>query len=148
MGDGLIDSEALRMAGTTLQLGRALDQSCRRADDQLGVVDLSVLRQLERGNDLPSRVARALRLDPGRVTRIIDQLVPMGYVQREADAVDRRRCRLLLTPAGKDRLERGRHDVTEAMTGLLAGLTEEQRRELQRGLDGVRRVLDELAAAT
>jgi DNA-binding MarR family transcriptional regulator len=143
----LIDSEALRMAGTTLQLGRALDQCCRRADDQLGVVDLSVLRQLERGNDLPSRVARALRLDPGRVTRIIDQLVPMGYVQRETDTVDRRRCRLRLTPAGKHRLELGRRDLTEAMNGLLSALTEGQRDELRRGLDAVRLVLDQIGTA-
>lgn len=143
-----MDSEALRMASTTLQLGRSLDSFCRqRADDGLAVVDLSVMRQLERGNDLPSRVARALRLDPGRVTRIIDQLVALDYVEREPDQEDRRRCRLLLTPSGQSRLDQGKRTLTEGMTELLEGLSSEQREDLQRGLDAVRRVLDAVSVA-
>lgn len=131
------------MATTTLQLGRSLDSYCRqRSDDALSVVDLSVLRQLERGNDLPSRVARALRLDPGRVTRIVDQLVALKYVEREPDQEDRRRCRLHLTESGQARLNQGKRMLTSGMTEMLEGLSTDQREDLQRGLDAVRRVLD------
>lgn len=131
------------MASTTLQLGRTLDSFCRqRANDGLGVVDLSVLRQLERGVELPSRVARALRLDPGRVTRIIDQLVSLQYVEREPDNEDRRRCKLHLTGIGQTRLNEGKRTLTAGMTEMLDGLSVDQREDLQRGLDAVRRVLD------
>jgi len=123
---------------------RALDQQVRSAAsvDHLDLLDVSILRQVERGADLPSVIARTLRLDPGRVTRIIDHLVELRYVLRTADAEDRRRCRLQLTQAGEERLGAGKADVAAAMSRVLDGLSEEELAGLESGLEGVRRILD------
>ncbi|MDQ2741485.1 MAG: MarR family winged helix-turn-helix transcriptional regulator [Chloroflexota bacterium] len=139
-----IDPDALRLAGTLLLMVRELDHQVRQvgSDELLSVTDLSVMRQIESGNDLPSLVARALRLDPGRVTRITDTLVSLGYVDRREDEEDRRRCRLTLTSTGLQRLKVGQAAVSSAMNHLLGDLTPEERDDLAIGIECVRRVLD------
>lgn len=137
-----IDYDPLRMAATVAQLARALDQLVRQqGEDGLGLAELSVLRQVERGVNLPSKVARALRLDPGRVTRLVDRLVEMGYICRGPDEEDRRRSRLSLTREGTERLRSGRGVVAAVTMDFLAPLTQEERDSLARGLDAVRQVL-------
>jgi MarR family transcriptional regulator for hemolysin len=136
--------DALHYAGTLLRLVRALDQQLRTATgpDPLSVLELSVLVRIDRGVDLPSLLARTLRLDPARVTHMVDRLVTRGYIVREVDPKDRRCWRLHLTPQGTQRLDEGLADMRTAMEALLDGLTEEERAGLMLGLDGVRRLVD------
>lgn len=140
-----IDPDMLRLAATLLRMSRELDHDVRHAspNEPLSVADLSVMRQIERGRDLPSLVARALQLDPGRVSRITDTLVTLGYISRSEDQADRRRCRLELTPTGLERLRAGQSDVSAAMQRLLEGLSDAERQGLTHGLEGARRVLEE-----
>ena len=135
--------DALYYAGTLLRLVRTLDQRLRAATgpDPLTTTELGVLGQIDHGVDLPSLLARALRLDPARVTHVADRLVARGYIAREVDPKDRRCWRLRLTPLGRQRLEEGRADVRAAMEVLLGGLTEEERAGFLRGLEGVRRLV-------
>lgn len=137
-------TDVLRMVGTLALLMRSLDQRVRaaRQAEALSIADLSVLRQIERGVDLPSAVARALRLDPARLTHISDRLVERGYVERAPDQQDRRRWRLRMTAAGTARLRRGQEDILEIMDDVLAGISAEERAELAHALQAVRRVLD------
>jgi len=90
-------------------------------------------------------VARALRLDPARVTHITDRLVAQGYIERTVDEADRRRWRLRLTASGRTRLKAGQNHVVASIDHLLAGLSDDERAGFLRGLEGVRRVLDVLA---
>ncbi|MDQ2829920.1 MAG: MarR family winged helix-turn-helix transcriptional regulator [Chloroflexota bacterium] len=138
--------DALRGAGTIVLLARTLDQQLRlsAAPDAPAFADLSVLRQIERGVDLPSQVARALRLDPARVTHITDRLVAQGYIERTVDDADRRRWRLRLTTSGCARLKAGQDHLAASMDHLLTGLSDDERAGFLRGLEGVRRVLDGL----
>jgi DNA-binding MarR family transcriptional regulator len=135
--------DALHYAGTLLRLVRTLDQQLRAATgpDSLTTTELGVLGQIDHGVDLPSLLARTLRLDPARVTHVADRLVARGYIVRAVDPRDRRCWRLHLTPLGRQRLEEGRADVRAAMEALLGGLTEEERTGLLRGLEGVRRLV-------
>ena len=135
--------DALYYAGTLVRLVRALDQQLRAATgpDPLTTTELGVLGQIDHGVDLPSLLARTLRLDPARVTHVADRLVARGYIVRAVDPRDRRCWRLHLTPLGRQRLEEGRADVRTAMEALLDGLTEEERTGLLRGLEGVRRLV-------
>src|SRR5947209_19062295 len=102
--------DALSTARTYVRLVRLLEQQTRSElnEEPLTLTEMGVLGQIERGQTLPSMIARALALDPARVTRITDHLFALGYVQREADPEDRRRCPLRLTAEGTERLERGR----------------------------------------
>jgi DNA-binding MarR family transcriptional regulator len=132
---------------TLLTLVRAAGEQFRRLDgeDDLSLTDLTILAGIERGFDLPSVLARTLHLDFARVSRVTEQLHRLGYLEREADPVDRRRCRLRLTDAGRERLERGRADLSVVMAGLADGLTEDERAGLEHAVEGVRRVLKGLA---
>jgi DNA-binding MarR family transcriptional regulator len=132
---------------TLLTLLRTAGEHFRRLDGEgdLSLTDLSVLAGIERGFDLPSLLARTLHLDFARVSRVTELLHRLGYVAREIDPADRRRCRLRLTDAGRERLQRGRADLTRVMAGLGEGLTDDERAGLEQALDGVRRVLRALA---
>jgi DNA-binding MarR family transcriptional regulator len=134
--------DPFRMAGTLLLLVRSLAQELRPAEDDLDLADLSVLRQIERGRDLPSAIARALRLDPGRVSRIVEGLERQGYIARRQDPEDRRCWHLQLTESGSDRLTHGKHEIREAMRSLLQGLSDADLAALERGLESARRELE------
>jgi DNA-binding MarR family transcriptional regulator len=146
MGDSALVStevDALRLAGSLVQLARALDQALRAAtsDNPLTLAELGVLSNVNRGVDAPTLIARALRLDPARITHVTDKLVACGYLERAPDPEDRRRWRLGLTDRGMARLRAGRSDTGAAMEALLAGLTPEELAGLMLGLEGVRREL-------
>jgi DNA-binding MarR family transcriptional regulator len=140
--------DALSTARTYIRLVRLLGQQTQAETDEesLTITEMGVLGQIDRGHTLPSMIARAMALDPARVTRITDHLFALGYVQREADPEDRRRCPLRLTDQGVERLERGRLHFSTAMAGILRGLTEEELAALRVGTDGLARVLDEARA--
>lgn len=136
-------SDPFRTVGTLLLLVRALAQQLRdEGADDLDLADVSVMRQIERGRDMPSAVARALRLDPGRVSRIVDGLERAGYVARRQDPDDRRCWHLHLTESGTERLQRGKGEIRSAMEALLRGLSDEDRAALEAGLEAARRDLE------
>jgi DNA-binding MarR family transcriptional regulator len=140
--------DALSTARIYIRLVRLLEQQtrCDPNDEPLTLTEVGVLGQIDRGRTLPSTIARMLALDPARVTRITDHLFALGYVQREADPDDRRRCPLRLTEAGGERLERGRLLFGNTMAEILEGLTEEELAGLHLGNNGLARVLDQATA--
>src|SRR5829696_6044575 len=103
-----------RWAATTVQ--------ANRGGQDLSLRQLAVLYLIREGALFPSELARQLRISPAVVTGLLDRLAQRGYLQRLADASDRRRLRLVLTD-----------------TGLAAGLE-----SLVRALDLLERVVDAL----
>ncbi len=137
-------NDTLRLYGVLLRLVRVVEQRTHALAEpgDVALPELGVLGQVERGVDAPSKIARALRLDPARVTHLTDRLVALGYIERLADESDRRRFRLRLTEAGAAWLRRGREHARRSMDTLLGALSDEEREGLLHGLDGVQRVLD------
>ncbi len=124
-------------------LSRAIDHEVRQGGpDSLSMAEVSVLGQVDRGAKLPSAIARALQLDPGRVTRITDQLVSLGYITREIDPDDRRRCLLRLTDTGRTRIALARQNIASAINRLLSSLDPEERAALIGALEHVRTLLE------
>ena len=134
-------TDSLMTAAALTGFARALNARLRETSGGLALVDLNVLSGIGKGYDLSSTLVRKLMLDAPRVSRIVEGLVAAGYVRREADSDDRRRCRLRLTPSGAERLERGQADLAAAMDDLLRGLSDEERAGLERAVPGMRRVL-------
>jgi DNA-binding MarR family transcriptional regulator len=132
-----------REVGTLLLLVRVVDQQLRAATapNPITIAELSVLASVARGIDSPSIVARRLRMDPARVTHVVDGLVEEGALTREVDPADRRRWRLALTESGSHRLTDGQDKLRVAMEMELEGLTREERQALSVGIAGVLRVL-------
>ena len=135
--------DALGLAGGLLKFARILDQQVRlaRPEDGLNLAELSVLGAVAAGHDTPSAIARAVRLDPARITHISDRLVSLSYLRREPDQLDRRRWRMHLTTTGEKRAEDGRSDVDTSMRRLLVGLTQAEIDGMLRALEGIRRVV-------
>ena len=130
------------MVGTMLRFVRVIDQQFRRSSPGTSLTDLSVLVQMNQGIDTPSSLADALHLDRPRVTRITDHLVDLGYIEREEDQEDRRRCRLHLTSSGEAFLEDAGIAAAQAVHGLLDPLSAADRDALLRGLSAVRPIVD------
>jgi DNA-binding MarR family transcriptional regulator len=141
--------DALWQVGAMLHLLRALDQQLRSVGpDAASLAEVSVLSRVAQGFELPSQVARALRMDPARVTHLVDRLVTLDALTRTVDPTDRRRWRLGLTDRGTIYLAEGKENIRAALETLLIGLTDDERAAFSAGLVGVRRVLDELPASS
>jgi DNA-binding MarR family transcriptional regulator len=66
--------------------------------------------------------------DSGALTRVVDQLVERGLVERTRDNVDRRKVNLRLTPAGSSTIE---GSIPHVVTILKTGLCNFSNREVQ-----------------
>jgi DNA-binding MarR family transcriptional regulator len=84
---------------------RALARLARHVEHALDPLELSlpqyrVLSLLGDGSSASSALAGRLAVSPPSVTAVVDGLVTRGLVERQADAADRRRLTLQLTPDG------------------------------------------------
>lgn len=62
---------------------------------------LALKRLGEDGPMAPGELARVLNYNPGALTRLLDKLEQLGYLQRVPDPNDRRSLRLQLTASGR-----------------------------------------------
>lgn len=73
----------------------------------------------------------------------VDDLVEKQVVCRSADATDRRRVALTLTPAGEQLVATARRPAQEAIGTMIGRLSPEERERLRDGLTILRRLLTE-----
>ena len=108
---------------------RALARLARHVEQALDPLDLSlpqyrVLALLGDGSTASSALAGRLAVSPPSVTAVVDGLVARGLVERHADAEDRRRLTLVLTPAGA-KLLRAADAAVDARLGEIAEYLED-----------------------
>ena len=94
-----------------------------------------------------TELANFTAIDRTTLTRIADQLVASGYVERSADAKDRRQVRLSLTPVGSEVHRKALLVVFELNGRLLEAVPETERRTAARVLQEIVRALAPNAAA-
>lgn len=80
----------------------------------------------------PSALADALMLSRAGMTGRLDRLESAGWVQRIADAGDRRAVRVALTERGRELVDSVVTEHTANETRMLSALTAAERRELDR----------------
>ncbi|MEJ1922890.1 MarR family transcriptional regulator [Microbacterium sp. KHB019] len=79
-----------------------------------------------------SALGEAIGVDQPRASRLVQQGVQRGLVQREADPEDGRRTRIALTDEGR-RIARGmRGERREVLSKALESFTDEEKNELAR----------------
>lgn len=88
-----------------------------------------------------TELANFTAIDRTTLTRIADQLVATGYVERKGHAQDRRQVRLELTPAGVQIHRRALFLVFELNSRLLGGVPETRGRAAARVLQAIVRNL-------
>ncbi|MFC4115168.1 MarR family winged helix-turn-helix transcriptional regulator [Nonomuraea zeae] len=117
-------------------------------DDDLSLLDGTMLRLLDRGEDPTVRELAALigRSD-SRTSRIVDRLVRRGLVAREEDERDRRVRRVRLTGRGEALLQRIDRLRVETQAELWRHVTDDDRIVLIQAMEiyakAARRIRDE-----
>lgn len=117
------------------------------ADDGIAITHLQfqVIAWLGRlGLCSASRLAQGLGHDAGALTRVIEKLVQRGWVQREAQADDRRIVNLRLTDAGSAVWAQGYAHYVRINACAVRGLSAAERQQL---IDLLARVADALETA-
>ncbi|MGA5764615.1 MarR family winged helix-turn-helix transcriptional regulator [Nonomuraea bangladeshensis] len=82
------------------------------------------------GSRSQRELAATLAIDPSDVTKVLDELVSAGHVERTRDPRDRRRIHVKLTPAGVDALADLAAEVSAVGDEVLAPLDAAERAQL------------------
>ena len=94
-----------------------------------------------RGRASPGELARALKLDPGYLTRINWRLTELGLTASLPDEKDRRSNSLALTAEGEEAFEQLDEATDDLVAGLIAPLDAGKKRELADAMRAIRSVL-------
>jgi MarR family transcriptional regulator for hemolysin len=102
---------------------------------ELTVPQFRALRYVERhpGTDLTG-VATHLGMSPSSASALVERLSRAGHVDRTPDPDERRRIRIVLSPDGKEAVDRAVQGTRSWLTGELRGLTAGERRDLEAAL--------------
>lgn len=90
-----------------------------------------------------AELAARERVSAPSMSRTVNELVDRGFVAREADATDRRRQLLTVTPGGREALAAARRERDEWMTTRLGALSPADRATLEQATQIINKMLDE-----
>lgn len=79
-----------------------------------------------------SAVGEAIGVDQPRASRLVQQAVERGFVQREADPEDARRTRIALTDDGRRVATGAKGERRQKLAGALEAFTDAERQDLAR----------------
>lgn len=131
------DALGFLLADVTRQMRRAFQK--RFADSFLTMAQARVLVYVARQEGLRQiDLADLLDVQPITLTRLIDQLVDGGVVERRSDPTDRRAHLLYLLPTAKAHLESIEQVTKTIREESLGGLTERQVTDLLATLQKMR----------
>jgi len=99
---------------------------------------LKMLREFQEEGLNQQELSEKLVVTKSNVVGLIDRLEKSGYVERKKHLSDRRCYRLGLTRKGKRLVEGLEVIYFKKVNQLLQGLTQEEKKELIRALEGVR----------
>ena len=77
----------------------------------------------------PSQLAASMKTTTGRVSALLSALEKKGQITRESDPDDRRVVHVNLTEAGRERAERQRESMREAICWIFSQMGERRTRE-------------------
>jgi DNA-binding MarR family transcriptional regulator len=128
------------------ELRVALAKSTRRIRSRRGAADLpdpqfNVLAILLREGPLsPGALADTEHVQPPTMTRTVNALVDLGFVQKSGHPTDRRQVVVTLTPAGEAEVRETRRRRDAWLADQLRVLTPDERRTLGRAAELLRRI--------
>lgn len=84
-----------------------------------------------------SGIASAMHTTSSAATQLIESLVQIGFIERSADASDRRKVQLKLSSKGDKAFEQFHNDLQQRIARLLAPLSTAELNQLFRVLDKI-----------
>jgi len=91
-----------------------------------------------------TEIGERLQLARAQMTHLIDKLVELEMVERQADSADRRVTNIVLTDKGRAFLEEHGGNIWKATKELVSGLTDEELADLSASLERLRDILSRL----
>jgi DNA-binding MarR family transcriptional regulator len=109
---------------------------------------ISVLLHVSRARRIRlSELAGAEGLNPTLLSRAVGHLADAGLLERVSDPADRRAAWVEVTAAGQRLSERIRRERTDALSGALDGLTDDERTQIESVLPALERLAEQLKGA-
>jgi|HigsolmetaAR201D_1030396.scaffolds.fasta_scaffold00591_10 DNA-binding MarR family transcriptional regulator len=103
------------------------------ANHDINFTQWIILTKLREGSAVTAGdLCRAMRHDTGALTRVLDQLEELDYVERVRSQTDRRVVELHLTPAGRKRSQEFVPLVVDLLNEALADFSKTEFQELKR----------------
>lgn len=148
--DGTSRAEAIDLVATTLAPGasRLTRLLMRSGSHELSRTDVGVLLTLLDGPRRITELAATEALAQPTVTQLVDKLQRRGLVARERSGEDRRVVLVVISAAGRERLEALRARSREVVRETLKGLSGEELAELVAAAATLERLVETLQQRT
>jgi DNA-binding MarR family transcriptional regulator len=110
---------------------------------ELTFAQLRILMAIEHGRDQVGKLARGTGIAQPAMSRTVDNLINMGYVQRATHPMDRRQILLSLTAKGLEATDRIRSKAAERYVAAIEALSPQDLQTLDEGITVLLRVIAE-----
>jgi DNA-binding MarR family transcriptional regulator len=145
MSATLSNDTATRLRAAIGRLSRRLRPTEAARSAGLTPTRLAVLLTVNRRGPMRlSELAESEGINPTMLSRVTAELVNAGLLARSSDEEDRRAAWVTATAHGKRLAERIRRERTDAVKVALDGLSEGDRRRLERALPALEQLAEEL----
>ncbi|MBX3004855.1 MAG: MarR family transcriptional regulator [Anaerolineales bacterium] len=124
----------------------AVFAEARRSEHNLAPSHFRILRILSRGGSTPSALAKALDVSLPSMSASLQTLVERGWLDRRRSEQDRRIIELSLSRRGAQVLAEENERAMKWTASLLEGLSEQELRKVDEGLDAFYHLFDDLPA--
>ena len=118
-------------------IGDAMDIHFARHDLSKGRFQILANLKRKEGPLSPAELSECCGVTRATVTGLVDTLEHAGLVERLQDSQDRRSVQVRLTPAGEKKVDDMLPDHYRRITGLMAGLTKDERDVLKKLLEKI-----------
>lgn len=95
----------------------------------------------KQGKIIPSVLGRAMDMQKGSLTTLVDSLVEYGFVNRESGTEDRRKLWLFLTPEGEEYISILMDNFHKEFARIFEGVSPEDISKMIESIDYVKNVL-------
>ncbi len=127
------------------RLSRRLRPTAAGAAAGLTPTRISVLLNVVRDGPMRlSDLAASEGINPTMLSRVVSDLVEVGLLERSSDEGDRRTAWVAATAAGRRLSERMRRERTDALDVALEGLSDSQRRRIEKALPALEELAEQL----
>ncbi|MCJ7426556.1 MAG: MarR family transcriptional regulator [Dehalococcoidales bacterium] len=112
---------------------------------EVSPLHFEIMRLLkEHGTLRITEIGERLQLARAQMTHLIDKLVELEIVERQADSADRRVTNIVLADKGRAFLEEHGGNIWKATKEFVSGLTDEELADLSASLERLRDILSRL----
>jgi len=124
---------------------KVLKSALAQIEEPITMPQFEIMKTLlEEGRLHIAKIGEKLSIPKPQMTHLIDRLVSLEIVQRQADKIDRRTINIALTTKGKTMIEEHDGMVRESIIGKLSCLTDAELQEMSDSLRKLSRILFKL----